>query len=437
MDRITRTMRSGAALLALAGATAGCHDVLNVDRPGQITDGQVQNANLADALVAAATADYHVSFNWMANSGAAASDEAIFSHGWSPWDAYDARDLRPDSPAWDGIGYPWLQRARVTALRSARQLQDAHASGTAVATALNYAGYSSIMLADYLCSVPLDGGPALARTAVYDSAIALFNKALPLAAGNDSLTGMANLGIARAYLNRHDLAHALEYAKKVSPGFEVWVRFVDSPNFDDWTEKYNLYYRTSGFESPSEFSLALDPGEWAARHDLRVPFDGDSARRMFTSNPYPRSGFVPFTPESFGGWTPGNRKMITGGENIRFGSGLEAQYIIAEASLYGAAGGWSDAQVRSFIDSRRAVGGLAPFAGTDLKAELREQRKMDFFFAGYRVPDLIRYKTYYGVDEWPKGKMGGYPAEAPYVYGSTECWPIGQSEYSTNPNLKS
>jgi hypothetical protein len=60
---------------------------------------------------------------------------------------------------------------------------------------------------------------------------------------------------------------------------------------------------------------------------------------------------------------------------------------------------------------------------------------MDFYFAGYRVPDLIRYKTFRQVDLWPTGKIGGYPPEAPYVYGSTECWPIGQSEVSTNPNL--
>jgi hypothetical protein len=81
------------------------------------------------------------------------------------------------------------------------------------------------------------------------------------------------------------------------------------------------------------------------------------------------------------------------------------------------------------------VGGFGPYAGTDLKAELREQRKMDLFFAGYRMPDLIRYKQFRSVDEWPRGKMGGYPPDAPYTYGSTECWPVAQSEINTNPNF--
>jgi len=422
------------ALLALGlVALTGCKDVLDVQRPGQITDGQVGNGTLTDALVASAEGEYHVAFNWVANSGAAASDEAIFAHGWSPWEDYDERDVVAASPAWDGIGYPWMQRARVTGLRSARQLVDSKAPSVAVAHALNYAGFSTLLLADYLCKVPLDGGPALERSVAYDSAIAIFQRALPLAAGNDSMLNLANVGIARAALNKHDLNLAIQYAKQVAPGFEAWVKFIDSNNFGDWVDKYNLYYRTSGFISPSEFSLSLDPSMWTGKHDLRVPYDADSTRRMFTSNPYPRSGYVPFVPYAFSGW--GSGKMIPGGANIRFASGLEAQYIIAEASLYGGTGGWSDAQVRSFIDARRAVGGFGPYAGADLKGELRQQRMMDFYFAGYRMPDLIRYKQYYGVDLWPTGKLGGYPADAPYKYGSTECWPIAQSEISTNPNF--
>jgi starch-binding outer membrane protein, SusD/RagB family len=433
MNRIE--MRGAAAALVLAfAAAAGCDSLLDVDQPGQITDGQIDEALVA-SLVAAAEGEYHVAFNWVGNSGAASTDEAIFAHGWSPWEDFDERDLTPAAPAHDGIGYGWMQRARVAGVRSAARLKEMNAPAAAQARALAYAGYSTVLLADYLCQVPLNGGPLLERGAVYDSAIGLFQQAATAAGSDRSLSDLANVGIARSYLNRNDLNRAIEYAKKVEPSFQAWVRFVDSDNFGDWVDKYNLYYRTSGFISPSEFSLALDPTEWAAKRDLRVPFEVDSMRRMFTSVPFARSGYVPFIPSSFEGWTPGNTKTIPGGADIRFASGLEAQYIIAEASLYGGTGGWSDAQVRAFIDARRAVGGHGPYLGTDLRAELREQRKMDLFFAGYRMPDLIRYKQFYAVDLWPKGKMGGYPSVAPYQYGATECWPVGLSEASTNPNF--
>lgn len=437
MNRMTTAPRARrtVAVPALLMILAGCDSLLEVDRPGLITEEQVKREALAAALVAAAEGEYHVAFNWVANSGAAASDEAIFSHVWSPWDDFDERDVVATSGAHDGIGYGWMQRARVTGVRSARQLVEVEAADSSIARALNAAGYSTLLLADYLCAVPLNGGPAVSRAQAYDSAIALFTQALTYAGSKRDISDLANVGIARAYLNKNQLGQAIDYAKRVRPEFQAWVSFVPSLLFDDWQQKYNLYHRTSGFISPTEFSLGLDPSMWAAKRDRRVPFEVDSTRRMFTSSPYPRHAYVPFVPFSFEGWTPDNRSLIPPGADIRYASGLEAQYIIAEASMFGGAGGWTQAQVRDFVNTRRAVGGHGPYTGGDLGAELREQRMMDFYFAGYRVPDLIRYKTFRQVDLWPKGKIGGYPADAPYTYGNTECWPIGQSEINTNPNL--
>jgi hypothetical protein len=122
---------------------------------------------------------------------------------------------------------------------------------------------------------------------------------------------------------------------------------------------------------------------------------------------------------------------MTDDADIRFASGLEARYMVAEA------GGMSPAELRAFINERRAVGGLQPFAGSDaqLTDELLEQRKWDFFLAGFRMPDLIRYKKLYSKDLWPKGKMSGVTASYTQNYGSAECWPIGATEKNGNPNI--
>lgn len=433
----THSLRAGRGpwVLAVVFGLTACSDLLEVQQPGLITEEQLRKSRAAAALVAAAEGEYHIAFNWVVNSGAAATDEAIFAHGWSPWEDFDERDIVPAGCPHDCIGYPWMQQARVASVSSAQQLTAMTAPGTAIATALNYAGYSTVLLADYLCEVPLSGGPPLTPAVAYDSAIALFQEAVTAAAGDQYLTNLARVGMARSYLNKNDLNNAIQTAQQVDTAFQAWVRYIDSPNFGDWVDKYNLYYRTSGFISPSEFSLALDPVDWAGKWDLRVPYDSFGTHPMFTSKPEARAGLIPFIPYSFEGWTPGNNDSIPGGADIRFASGLEAQYIIAEASLNGGAGGWSQAQVLAFVDARRAVGGFGPYAGADLFGELREQRKMDFYFAGYRMPDLIRYKTYYSVDLWPTGNIGGFPPGAPYIYGSSECWPAGQSEVSTNPNF--
>ncbi len=434
------------AVGGLAIGLAACSDLLNVEQRGLITDEQVKQQKLVCALVAAAEGDYHVAFNWVAHSGASSGDEAIFAHVWTPWNEYDERDLTAEGCPHDncGFGYDWMQRARVTGVRSVQQLKGIQAPDTAIAHALNYAGYSTVLLADYLCQVVLNGGPALEPAVAYDSAIAIFQEAVQRAGGNSYLTNLANVGIARSYLNKNDLDHAIEYAGKVDPAFEAWVRFVDSDNFGDWVNKYNLFHRTTALE----FNTALDPSEWATKRDLRVPFLTDSTQPLFSPHPEARRGYFPYTPYSFSTWTSGNKDTIAGRASTRFASGLEARYIIAEASLYGGTGGWTPAQVQAFIDERRTVGGHGAYAGpatTDaLAAELQEQRKLDFFFAGYRMPDLIRYKKYPGVDLWPTGPIGGYgfdrngqppAATPPWRYGSVECWPLAQSETNTNPNF--
>jgi SusD/RagB-like outer membrane lipoprotein len=446
MNRTTRRWARLLPVLVLAVGLDGCDNLLDVETRGLLTDETVKRAKLVDASVAAALGEYHIAFNWVAHSGASATDEALFAHVWTPWNDYDERDLSETGCPHDacGFGYDWMQRARVTGMRSVDQLKNIPAPDTAIAHALSYAGYSTVLLADHLCEVPLNGGPPLAPAVVYDTAIGLFQEAVQRAGGNTRLTNLANVGIARSSLNKNDLNQAIEYASKVDGAFEAWVRFAESSAFDEWVNIYNLFHRTTVLE----FNTALDPAEWLTKRDLRVPFEIDSTRPLFSPHPEARRGYKPFTPYSFEGWRPGNRDSIAGGRDIRFASGLEAQYIIAEASLYGGAGGWTPAQVHAFLDQRRAVGGLTPYAGTDapseLQAELREQRKMDFYFAGYRMPDLIRYAKYYQVDLWPKGTMGGYgvdrngqrPGPAPsWQYGTRACWPVAQTEVNTNPNF--
>lgn len=435
------SLRRVLPLLALGAAgLAGCNDVLDVKRPGLITEEDSKaNKALLEPIVNDAEGEYHAAFNWMANSGAAMSDEALFGHGWSPWEQYDNRDVTPDGGAWDGIGYGYVTRARVAGSRAVDRVQSLGGTQEQLARALVYDGFSTVLEADYMCKIVLNGGAPVTPAAAYDSAIALFTAAATAAAGagRADLTNLANVGAARAYLNQGNFAKAAELAAKVPASFEAFVKFVDA-DFGQWSDKYNLYARTSGFKSATEFSLGLDPEMWATKRDLRVPFLADSTTPMFTSKPYVRRSYVPFIPYSFEGWTPGNKKLIPGDAGIRFASGLEAQYILAEAALNGA-GSWAQAQVLAFVNARRAVGAGKddPFVPGDLKAELRTQRMLDFYFAGYRVPDLIRYQTLYKLDLWPKGKIGGFPADAPYTYGSTTCLPMAASEITANPSAGS
>jgi hypothetical protein len=111
---------------------------------------------------------------------------------------------------------------------------------------------------------------------------------------------------------------------------------------------------------------------------------------------------------------------------------LEARYILAEA------GGMSDAELRDFINERRAVGNQGNFAGADLQAELRDQRRRDFFLSGHRLGDLRRYLEQYGEDHdyFPKGE---HPNNAEWgwgKYGEATCFIPHRNEGISNKNYK-
>jgi hypothetical protein len=154
-------------------------------------------------------------------------------------------------------------------------------------------------------------------------------------------------------------------------------------------------------------------------------------RTMFDSRPAVRRAHLPYEPSSFSHWTPGGKNFIAQDAGIRFASGLEAQYIIAEASRHGGTGGWTNAQTLTFINARRQAGAGAAnlYTGTDLTGELRNQRKLDFMLAGFRMPDLIRYERFDAIDLWPKGQLEGFVfGDWVQLYGPSKCWPVGASE---------
>jgi len=188
---------------------------------------------------------------------------------------------------------------------------------------------------------------------------------------------------------------------------------------------YNFMQWFAGYRFTGELDLALDPSHYSAMTDPRIPFD-PTPRRLGNGL---RDGFLAYEPSSYSEWAPGKQSMFGDNTSVRFASGLEARYIIAEA------GGLSPAALRAFIDQRRAAGNQGAFTGTDaqLFTELLDQRFRDFFMDGHRIGDLRRYKKLYQLDMWPKGTMPGLSQS----YGTQECMPIATSEVQSNPNLKS
>jgi hypothetical protein len=426
----TRSVAIAGALL-LTGVLGACNGLLDVTNPSAITENNLTGDDqTVQFMMNGVQGEFRREYAWLAAHSAVFTDEAIQGHPWPPWNVYDERTITSDSPAYDGLSYQLLQRARGTAdeliPKMEAALADRASSSVELATAYAYGGYSYLMAADFFCETPVNMSAPHPPEEVYQMAADRFQKAIDIASAAGTKTGaaemlnLARVGLARAALAVNDKSKAIATALLVPASFVASVHYVSDSG--DW-QVYNFMQWFAGYRYVGELDLALDPAQFAGATDPRMPFD-NTLRRLGNGT---RDGYLAYQTPSYSEWGPTTKVMFGETTAIRFASGLEAQYIIAEA------GGMSAANLRTFINDRRAVGQQGVFGGTDaeLFGELLNQRYRDFFLDGHRIGDLRRYKKYYQLDFWPHGTMPGLTTQ----YGTQECWPIAQSEISSNPNI--
>jgi hypothetical protein len=130
-------------------------------------------------------------------------------------------------------------------------------------------------------------------------------------------------------------------------------------------------------------------------------------------------------------------KFTSYADPIRLASGLEAQYIVAEATLQGGGG---TAAALSLISTRRAAGGQGAYSGpTDnvsVLQELLNQRARDFWMEGKKLGDLRRNPSV-SLSSVLTDPVGAafYTSVGGGTFGDTFCAPIPPEETNANPNF--
>jgi hypothetical protein len=266
---------------------------------------------------------------------------------------------------------------------------------------------------------------------MYAIAAQHFDEALRVAgaAGDAQIQNLARIGLGRALLNRGQNTQAIQTLTAVPSTFTAWLNYVPDASLSGW-QMYNFLDWWAG-DKAGELDLAYETT--FALQDRRIP----RRTALETMSDGRRQGFRPMQTSSYSGWkVDGPGELFDEATGVRIASYLEARYMIAEASLAGGTGGLANAAIVTFINERRAVGGQTNYTGgsttAELRSELLEQRKRDFYLAGYRVGDLRRYKRLYQTDLWPKGVMPGLTRP----YGGDECWPMDSNELNGNPNAR-
>jgi hypothetical protein len=433
--RLARLTSLGALALALGSAT-GCENFLVAENPGALEAQDLNDAVYAGLIGAGPVFGFQDANDDVTYWNGQLTDELFNRAVFVEEGQIDRRELYSEMTYINAFLYAPMQRARFLAEDAVRRLTvilgDTVGRDLRVARALAYGGYSYITLGEMMCTTPIDRSVPKTWDEMMTAAVTKFDSAVVIAAaaktylqgltpvtpaitaailGADSVKNFALVGAARASLNKNDKAKALSYAQQVPADFVFRTYYSQNTTgqsnrtWDRLTNGKNANLNNSPFAA-----MATDP---------RVP-------RIATGT----NAGTPLSPSSYSTFN----NAVTGADfaatsSMRIASGLEAQYIIAEAN------GPTPATL-TFVNARRAVGLQTPTAATGdaLMAELRDQRSRDFYLDNHRLGDLRRYKRFYNVDLFPKGPYPGSTTGAIFNE-AIDCWPLPVNEINDNPNV--
>jgi len=428
-----RLLKLGALAFALSGA-AGCSDFLAAKNPGAVEEPDVTDAANASIIANGPIYAFQLAHGEVTYWNAQLTDELFNRAVFVEEGQIDRRELYSDMSYINAFLYAPLQRARYLGEDAARRLKeilgDTASRDLRVARSLAYAGYGYVYLGEMMCVTPIDLGVPKSPAETFADAITRFEEAITISAAaktflqaqptpnvnaiaaTDSVRYFALVGAARAALGRDDKAAAIAFANQVPSSFVFRAYYTDNTTgqrnrtYERLTLGSNAYLVNTPFAA-----MAADP---------RVPRIGGTTSRAGT----------PLSPPSYSTFN----NTVAGAVfaaimSVRIASGLEAQYIIAEAD------GPTPATL-VFVNQRRAAGlqAAVTLAGDPLMAELRDQRSRDFYLDNHRLGDLRRYKQFYNVDLFPSGPYPGSTSGAVYDPNIT-CWPLPTNEINGNPNI--
>jgi hypothetical protein len=278
------------------------------------------------------------------------------------------------------------------------------------------AGYAFELSAETMCASDEQKGPKLTVTQLLDSAVTHFTKAIAVAqaAGASAMVQESQVGLARAYLQLGEYANATTTAGSVDPGFVAYE--INSANPATALTLGNAMWTTQAA------TQLVVPAMYRHLDDPRVPSDSNGTPGCPTTN-----GIPCVVQAKYSGY----------GDPIRLASGLEAQFIAAEAQAHGG----NTAPGLALITSQRAtyMPDSAYTGGVDTLSvitELVNQRARQFWMEGKKLGDIRRN---------PSVSLSAIltdPVGAPYLgptggnFGNEFCAPIPPEEVSANPNLQ-
>jgi hypothetical protein len=426
--RITR------ALLVLSLASpAACSSLLDVETSGRLPTEALDDPALISNLAAGAIQTLQCGVMAFAATGGMLSGEYLSGNGFVNnhiWEWRGVVEIK-GAPGTCNVARNTTSMGFYTPLQQARfQLDDTFDRAEAATDAelpnralilaqmRAYSGYAQVLLAESMCQMAIDGGPAMTKQEVLAIAEQRFSDAITPATAitgsteATSLLNMARVGRARTRLDRNDLTGAAADAILVPSGF---VRNAEFSNTIQARENrfFNLTVRNDFLAvGPDYINLTVTAAAGGTIADPRVRVQdmgrnaNDNVTRMW-------------------------RQLKFRGDtsNLAIASWAEAQLIYAEA-VGGQLGLDAVNRVRAANSPAiAAIAGPAP-TGTAWRDLVLEERRRQLFSEGQRYADMLRFSLPFQMGINGVNRKG-------QTFSNLTCVPLPDVETRNNPNFGS
>ena len=363
----------GGLTLILTLSLLGCDNLLEVELPGATTAEALDDPGFATLLTTSVQGEFecaYSSFIWGTSHLGGEIIGGFVEAGGAEW---LQRNVTPASSDYVGSGcggtgvYAPMATARALADDVIGRLQawtdqEVAGRGELLAKANLYAGFNYVIFGDAMCTAAFDNGPELQPAAMFELAKDRFSEAT--SASDAQIRNAAYVGLARANLSLGDNQAALSAAEQVSRGFSYDVTRSSANN-----ARRNIIYLNNN----QNRRISVDPHYWD------VTWMGVPDPRVDVTNTGGKT-----TDGVTDLWL--QTKYGSDSSPYRLASHVEAQLIIAEV-----AGGQRAVDI---INELHAAAGIPPFEGgseAEIRAQVIEERRREFFLEGRRFGDLRRY----------------------------------------------
>ena len=440
-----RTRKSWLALalapaLALMLGACDIDEILSVDLPGDVTEGDLLDPALAATLALGVQADFECGladyiwypgfwFSEFLNSSTSRPN-ALMELRAQLIDVYADPCASGTGPVYGPIMTPRLQGVRATEIISGFEAGEVDDRDELLGSIALYQGYAEQLMGESHCGVVLldpvnfpEGGPLQTRAEAYERAIDLFAEAI--SKGEPDIVNAAYVGRARANLNLGNMAAVVQDASVVPEGFEFVATYATSPS----RRRNRIADRNVAGNSimpHRDYGLGSVPGNFQRK---TIAADGTVTEDDGINDPrvevfqrgggeFGGRGLVPMREQG---------KYRNRADPIPFATWREAQIMIAEAD---------PAQAMDRINELRTNPAGLPMnidsdawplpvlaAAPDTEA-IREERRRELWMQGSRAGDKLRW-----------GEEFELTSEYGTALGPGRALPTSFLEVTSNPNV--